>query len=90
LLVKVHAIDRVAVGPVISRLDERAVVAAAMVELFDKILRHLRDDLDEDEYLTRGRQVSYLTCLRGRQFEQAHHDWCLRAAEVLRARVAAA
>jgi DNA-binding PadR family transcriptional regulator len=87
LLVKVQAVDHVDVAPVIAQLDQRAAAAAAKVEILDKILRRFRGDLDEETYLRHGSPIGpYLTCLRGRLFEQEHHDWSVRAASLLRDR----
>lgn len=87
LLVKVQAVDRVEATPVIAQLEERMAVAAAKTELFTKILRHLRGDLDEAEFLRTGERIGpYLTCLRGLRFEREHHDWCRSTIAVLRAR----
>ncbi|MFE6613370.1 hypothetical protein [Amycolatopsis sp. NPDC057786] len=70
-----------------SQLDQRAAAAAAKVEILGKILRRLRGDLDEETYLRDGSPIGpYLTCLRGRRFEQEHHDWSVRAAALLRDR----
>jgi DNA-binding PadR family transcriptional regulator len=87
LLVKVHAVDRTDAAAVVARLEERAVQAAAKAELFDGTLRALRGDLDEDAFLATGDRIGpYLTCLRGRRFEQENLDWCRRSAELIRAR----
>jgi len=87
LLVKVQAVDHVDAAPVIAQLEQRAAAAAAKVEILDKILRRYRGDLDEETYLRDGSPIGpYLTCLRGRQFEQEHHDWSVRAAALLRDR----
>jgi len=87
LLVKVQAVDHVDAAPVIAQLDQRAAAAAAKVEILDKILRRFRGDLDEETYLRHGSPIGpYLTCLRGRRFEQEHHDWSVRAAALLRDR----
>ncbi|MFD9218945.1 PadR family transcriptional regulator [Streptomyces sp. NPDC060064] len=87
LLVKVQAADRIGTGPVIEQLEERAAVAQAKVELFGKLLRQMRGDADEEEFLLRGERIGpYLTCLRGLAFEQDNRDWCLRIAAVLRKR----
>jgi len=87
LMVKVQTVDHVDPAPVIEQLEERAVQAAAKIEIFDKLLHRLRGDLDEDTFLRQGQPIgSYLTCLRGRRFEQEHHDWCLQVADLLRAR----
>ncbi|MCS7477075.1 PadR family transcriptional regulator [Umezawaea endophytica] len=89
LLVKVQAVDHVEVAPVIEQLDQRAAAAAAKVEILDKLLRRFRGDLDEETFLRDGTPIGpYLTCLRGKRFEQEHHDWCVRAAALLRDRAA--
>ena len=87
LLVKVHAVDRTGAADVIAQLDERAVQAAAKVELFDHTLQTLRGDLDEDTFLATGDRIGpYLTCLRGKRFEQENLDWCRGAAALIRTR----
>jgi DNA-binding PadR family transcriptional regulator len=90
LLVVVQAVDHLEAAPVIAQLDERARAAAAKVELFDGILRRMRGDLDEATFLRSGDRIGpYLTCLRGRRFEQENLDWCGQAAATLRARAGA-
>ncbi|WP_405783593.1 PadR family transcriptional regulator [Streptomyces sp. NBC_00859] len=87
LLVKVQAADHTATAPVIGQLEERARAAGARVELFGKLLRQMRGDSDEEEFLRRGERIGpYLTCLRGLAFEQGNRDWCLRTSAVLRER----
>ncbi|MCX5586136.1 PadR family transcriptional regulator [Streptomyces erythrochromogenes] len=87
LLVKVQNADRIGTAPVIEQLEERASAADAKLELLGKVLRKMRGDLDEEEYLLRGERIGgYLTCLRGIAFEQGHRDWCRRSAAVLRER----
>ncbi|MEV8531035.1 PadR family transcriptional regulator [Streptomyces sp. NPDC051211] len=87
LLVKVQTADRIGTGPVIEQLEERASAAEAKIELLDKLLRRMRGDTDEEQYLIRGERIGgYLTCLRGLAFEQEHRDWCLRSASILRER----
>ncbi|MFE6182948.1 PadR family transcriptional regulator [Streptomyces sp. NPDC056465] len=87
LLVKVQAADHIGVGPVIEQLDERASAAEARIELFGKLLRQMRGDADEEEFLLRGERIGpYLTCLRGLAFERDNRDWCLRISAVLRER----
>ncbi|MEU9035997.1 PadR family transcriptional regulator [Streptomyces sp. NPDC048352] len=87
LLVKVQSADRIGTAPVIAQLEERAAAAEAKLELLRKLLRNMRGDLDEDEYLLRGERIGgYLTCLRGIAFEEGHRDWCRRTADVLRKR----
>ncbi|MGO4757737.1 PadR family transcriptional regulator, partial [Streptomyces sp. 2MCAF27] len=59
----------------------------AKIELLGNLLRQLRGDTDEEEFLRRGARIGpYLTCLRGLAFEQGHRDWCLRITAVLRER----
>ncbi|WP_243795171.1 PadR family transcriptional regulator [Saccharopolyspora gloriosae] len=87
LLVKVAAADSVDPAELISRLEERAASARAKVELFDGLLRTMRGDLDEADFLARAARIGpYLTCLRGRVFEAENRDWCERTISVLRAR----
>lgn len=87
LLVKVQTADRVGTAPVIEQLEERASAAEAKIELLGKLLRQLRGDMDEEEYLLQGERIGgYLTCLRGLAFEQEHRDWCIRIAAVLKER----
>jgi DNA-binding PadR family transcriptional regulator len=91
LLVKVQAADRVGAGQVIEQLQERASAAEARIELFGGLLRRMRGDADEEEFLRRGERIGpYLTCMRGLAFEEGHRDWCLRVAAVLRERQTAA
>lgn len=90
LLVMVQACDHIPAAPVIAQLEERAQVAAAKIALFDHTLRRLRGDLDEETFLRQGDRIGpYLTCLRGRRFEQENRDWCRSTAAVLRDRAAA-
>ncbi|MBT2482441.1 PadR family transcriptional regulator [Streptomyces sp. ISL-94] len=87
LLVKVQTADRVGTVPVIEQLEERAAAAEAKIELLGKVLRNMRGEADEEEFLLRGEGIGgYLTCLRGLAFEQGHRDWCLRSAAILRER----
>ncbi|MER5930132.1 PadR family transcriptional regulator [Streptomyces sp. NPDC002054] len=91
LLVKVQSADRVGTAAVIEQLEERAAAAEAKTELLGALLRQLRGDLDEEEFLRRGERIGgYLTCLRGLAFERENRDWCRMAAGVLRDRQAAA
>ncbi|GAA4258576.1 PadR family transcriptional regulator [Dactylosporangium darangshiense] len=88
LLVMVQAVDRLDPAPIIAQLDERAVAAAAKVEIFDRMLQRLRGELDEETFLRQGDRIGpYLTCLRGRRFEQENREWCEQVAALLRARV---
>ncbi|WP_405655915.1 PadR family transcriptional regulator [Streptomyces sp. RK9] len=87
LLVKVQAVDGVDAAPVIAQLRERAAVAEAKAEVLGKLLRRLRGDLDEAEFLLVGQRIGpYLTCRRGLAFERETHEWCLRTAELLERR----
>ncbi|MFJ4473596.1 PadR family transcriptional regulator [Streptomyces sp. SID1034] len=87
LLVKVQAADRIGTGPVIGQLEERACAADAKIELLGALLRQLRGEADEEDFLLRGERIGpYLTCLRGLAFEREHRDWCRRIAAVLRER----
>lgn len=88
LLVKVQTADRVGTAPVIQQLEARASAAEAKIELLHTLLRQMRGDADEEEFLLRGERIGgYLTCLRGVAFEQGHRDWCLRTAAVLKERL---
>ncbi|MEU9148568.1 PadR family transcriptional regulator [Streptomyces sp. NPDC048349] len=88
LLVKVQNADRVGTLPVIEQLEARAAAAETKIELLEGLLRQMRGEADEEEFLLRGRRIGgYLTCLRGLAFEQGHRDWCLRTAAVLKARL---
>ncbi len=87
LLVKVHAVDHVDARTLIAQLIARAGFARAKIALFEQILRSLRGDRTEAEFLRLGERIGpYLTCLRGLAFEQGNRDWCERAIEVLRER----
>ncbi|OKK17728.1 PadR family transcriptional regulator [Streptomyces sp. CB00455] len=87
LLVKVQSADRIGTGPVIEQLEERAAAAETKIEFLEGLLREMRGDLDEEEFLLRGERIGgYLTCLRGVTFERGHRDWCLETAATLRKR----
>jgi DNA-binding PadR family transcriptional regulator len=87
LLVKVQALEAGDALALAEQLDERAAQARSKVVLFDHILARLRGDLDEERFLLEGARVGpYLTCRRGRSFEQENADWCTWAAGVMRAR----
>ncbi|MEV0439765.1 PadR family transcriptional regulator [Streptomyces spectabilis] len=91
LLVKVQAVDGVDATPVIAQLRDRARVAEAKTEVLGALLRRLRGDLDEEDFLRTGQRVGpYLTCLRGLAFERETREWCERAADLLAARRAGA
>ncbi|MGW8377490.1 PadR family transcriptional regulator [Streptomyces sp. ODS28] len=87
LLVKVHAVDHIGAEKVIGQLRARAELADAKLELYEKILAHLRGGEDEESYLrTAARVGPYLTCLRGRAYESDTRAWCLSTAELLESR----
>ena len=87
LLVKVQTADHVDTGALIAQLTERAAFAEGKIALFDELLRKMRGDRSEEEFLLHGERIGpYLTCLRGLAFEQGNRDWCERAVAVLRAR----
>ncbi|MFE2141507.1 PadR family transcriptional regulator [Streptomyces sp. NPDC059456] len=90
LVVKVQAADHVDTATLVDRLTERAAFARAKAELFGKLLRTMRGDRTEEDFLRHGERVGpYLTCLRGLAFEQGNRDWCERTIAVLREREAA-
>lgn len=87
LLVKVQAVDRVDSTALVAQLTERAHIAEARIDLFGKLLRRLRGDRTEEEFLRHGDRIGpYLTCLRGVAFEQENRDWCLRTVAVIEER----
>lgn len=90
LLVKVQAADHVGAGDLIAQLTERAAFARAKVDLFGRLLRTMRGERGEEEFLRHAERVGpYLTCLRGLAFEEGNRDWCERTVAVLRERQAA-
>lgn len=90
LLVMVQAVEHVSPAAVIAQLEERALTAAAKVSLFERTLQKLRGEMDEETYLRHGEPIGpYLTCLRGRRFEQENYEWFQRTAQLLRERAAA-
>ncbi|MGP8304075.1 PadR family transcriptional regulator [Streptomyces inhibens] len=87
LLVKVQAVDHISAAAVVGQLDQRAALAMAKVDIFERALSGLRGDLDEPAFLATSDRIGpYLTCLRGLRFEQETADWCTQAAQILRAR----
>ncbi|MGW8783676.1 PadR family transcriptional regulator [Streptomyces sp. NPDC055796] len=90
LIVKVQAADHVDTATLIAQLTERAAFARAKVDLFGGLLRTMRGERGEEEFLRVGERIGpYLTCLRGLAFEQGNRDWCERTIAVLREREAA-
>ena len=87
LLVMVQAADHIDAATLIAQLTERAAFAEAKIELFGGLLRKMRGDVTEEEFLRHGERIGpYLTCLRGLDFERGNRDWCERAAAILRDR----
>ncbi|MFJ6940341.1 PadR family transcriptional regulator [Streptomyces sp. NPDC101132] len=87
LLVKVQAADHVDTDTLVAQLTERAAFTRTKIELLEKLLRHMRGDRDEADFLRHGGPVGpYLTCLRGLAFEQGNRDWYERTVTVLRER----
>ncbi|MEU6211686.1 PadR family transcriptional regulator [Streptomyces sp. NPDC047023] len=87
LLVKVQNADRIGTATVIRQLEERATAADAKIDLLRRVLRKMRGDLDEEDFLRHGDAIgAYLTGLRGIAFEEGHRDWCRRSADILRER----
>ncbi|NYV73916.1 PadR family transcriptional regulator [Streptomyces sp. UH6] len=87
LLVKVQAADHVDTTALVAQLTERAAFARARIDLFGKLLRGMRGDRTEEEFLRDGDRIGpYLTCLRGLAFEEGNRDWCERTVATLRAR----
>jgi DNA-binding PadR family transcriptional regulator len=87
LLVMVQAVDHTNAAAVIGQLEERATTAVAKIELFDRTLAKLRGDMDEETFLREGSPIGpYLTCLRGRRFEQENYECYRRFARLLRER----
>ncbi|MEV0990705.1 PadR family transcriptional regulator [Streptomyces sp. NPDC049949] len=90
LIVMVQAADHVDTATLVAQLTERAAFARAKVDLFAGLLRTMRGDRSEEEFLRCGERVGpYLTCLRGLAFERGNRDWCERTIAVLREREAA-
>ncbi|WP_330335425.1 PadR family transcriptional regulator (plasmid) [Streptomyces sp. NBC_00536] len=87
LVVKVQAADHVDTDALITQLTERAIFAAAKIELFEAMLWKMRAGRTEEEFLRHGDRIGpYLTCLRGLDFERANRDWYERTITVLRDR----
>ncbi|MET9962469.1 PadR family transcriptional regulator [Streptomyces sp. NPDC006326] len=87
LAVMVQAADHVDTTALIAQLTQRAAFARAKAELFRKLLRAMRGERTEEEFLREGGRIGpYLTCLRGLAFEQGNEDWCERVVAVLRER----
>ncbi|MDF4249018.1 PadR family transcriptional regulator [Streptomyces sp. WMMB303] len=87
LLVAVQAADHLGTADLIDRLEQRAAFAQTRAELFEALLRTMRGNRAEEEFLRHGRRIGpYLTCLRGLDFERNNQEWCRRTAGVLRER----
>jgi len=90
LLVMVQAVDHTSSVAVIKQLEERAETALAKVALFERTLERLRGETDEETFLREGSPIGpYLTCLRGRRFEQENYECYRSTAQLLRERAAA-
>ncbi|WP_405487254.1 PadR family transcriptional regulator [Streptomyces sp. NBC_00096] len=84
LLVKVQAADHVDTQVLIAQLAERIAFAAAKAELFEALLRTMRGERTEEEFLLHGAGIGpYLTCLRGLEFERANRAWYERTTTIL-------
>lgn len=89
LAVKVHAVDLLDPAPVIEQLHDRALEAAAKLEVFEQLLLRLRGELDEETFLRQGEHVGpYLSCLAGCGLERETRAWCLQTARTLGERMA--
>ncbi|GHD93289.1 PadR family transcriptional regulator [Streptomyces naganishii] len=87
LLVQVQAAGHVDTGALIERLTERAAIAREKAGLFAKLLRTMRGECTEEEFLRHGAHVGpYLTCRRGLAFEEGNREWCEHVIAVLRDR----
>ncbi|MCX4967591.1 PadR family transcriptional regulator [Streptomyces sp. NBC_00654] len=90
LLVKVQAADHLDTGTLIAQLTERATFAEAKIGRFGELLRNMRGERSEEEFLRHGERIGpYLTCRRGLDFELGNRDWCTHTAAILREREAA-
>ncbi|MCY0936254.1 PadR family transcriptional regulator [Streptomyces sp. H34-S4] len=87
LLVKIQAADHVDTGALIAQLAERTAFATAKAELFETLLRTMRGERTEEEFLRHGARIGpYLTCLRGLEFERANRAWYERTTIILNER----
>ena len=87
LVVMVQAADHVDTEALVARLAERAAFAQTKIDLFESMLRDMRRELAEEEFLRHGGPIGpYLTCLRGLAFEEGNRDWCQHSITVLRER----
>ncbi|MGW6708822.1 PadR family transcriptional regulator [Streptomyces sp. NPDC054956] len=84
LLVKVQAAEHVDTQALIEQLAERAAFADSKIELFGALLRKMRGERSEEEFLRHGERIGpYLTCLRGLEFERANRAWYERTTTIL-------
>ncbi|ARF54277.1 PadR family transcriptional regulator [Streptomyces gilvosporeus] len=87
LVVKVQAADHVDTETLIAQLTERTAFAQAKIDLFAELLRGMRGERTEEDFLRHGERIGpYLTCLRGLAFERGNRDWCESVITVLRER----
>lgn len=90
LLVKVQAAGHVDTDVLIGQLAQRSAFAEAKAELFEALLRKMRGERTEEEFLRHGARIGpYLTCLRGLEFERANRAWYERTTTILSERRAA-
>ncbi|MDD9379863.1 PadR family transcriptional regulator [Streptomyces sp. ZAF1911] len=84
LLVKVQAAEHVDTEALIAQLAERTAFATAKAELFEELLRSMRGERTEEEFLRHGARIGpYLTCMRGLEFERANRAWYERTTIIL-------
>ncbi|UGT62747.1 PadR family transcriptional regulator [Nocardia asteroides] len=89
LLVKMQAAELGDLAQLIEQLEDRAAEARARVEQYDKRHKRARGDLDEETFLATSPRVGdYLVGLRGKTFEQSTLEWCDRAVDILKRRLA--
>lgn len=89
LLVKVQAADHVDTDALIVQLAERTAFADSKIELFGALLRKMRGERTEEEFLRHGERIGpYLTCLRGLEFERSNREWYVRTTTILSERKA--
>jgi hypothetical protein len=65
-----------------------AAADAARLAVFERALRHLRGDLDEETFLRNGERVGpHLAYLGGCHLERETRGWCLSTVRLLRERM---
>lgn len=87
LMVKVQAAEVADSAPLIAALEERAGHAERRSALYQQLLDAMLAGRSERDYLRVADRVGpYLTCVRGRTFEQENLSWYRWTAETLQAR----